>query len=102
MPTHGKRGRRCTKHQRSNPRSLQLLAIRVAIGELTHLRRSDNTYLKSSTSYRATVYQLLQLTRAQQPINGPLTTADRSIQRFPIIASPLRNFTPDPCHRSPK
>src|SRR6266702_6147897 len=102
MPTHGKRGRRCAKHQRSNPRSLQLLAMRVAIGELAHLRRSDNTYLESSTSYRATVYRLLRLTRAQQPIDGPLATADRSIQRFPIIASPLRDFAPDPCRRSPK
>src|SRR6266436_3382480 len=102
MPTHGKRGRRRTKHQRSNPRSLQLSAICVAISELTHLRWSEDTYLESSTSYRATVYRLLRLTRAQQPIDGPLATADRSIQRFLIIALPLRNFAPDPCRRSPK
>ena len=93
---------RRTKHQRSTPRAWKLLAIRVAIGELARLRWSDNTYLESSTSYRATVYRLLRLTRAQQPIDGPLATADRSIQRFPIIASPLRNFAPDPCRRSPK
>jgi len=67
--------------KRPNLRAFQLLAIWCCDRRTRDLCWSDDTYLESSTSYRVTVYRLLRLTRAQQPITDSSLTANRLIER---------------------